>query len=430
MSQDEFDKAKSIVKRLTDSGFEAYFAGGCVRDRLLGRRPADYDIATSATPDEVQRLFRRTIAVGKHFGVIIVLVGESQFDVATFRSDGAYSDGRRPDSVVFSSAIEDVRRRDFTINGLLYDPLRDKVIDHVGGTADLERGIVRTIGDPAERFAEDNLRLLRAIRFAARFGFALAPETSAAVRTLAAGAKKPSPERTLDELEKMFTGPDPARAFELLDAHGLLEVVLPECSGKLHVTLPDRLADPERGVFTAFERMKTLLSILPAGHRASASIWAVLLEDQVAGATAGVAADLAERALRRLRASNDLLRDVACLVRSRDRRLFAPRLSAARRAIFASPVGRAVFDRHTEWTAAATPRAIPRGTPPADPQPLPSPILGGHRLMELGVPKGPELGRIMRRLRFLQLDGRLGDPSAAEALVRDRVEKSRPPRAP
>jgi tRNA nucleotidyltransferase/poly(A) polymerase len=269
----QFEAALRIVEKLRASGFEAYLAGGCVRDLLLGRAPVDFDVATAATPDVVLEMFPRTFAVGAHFGVVLVASerGEECADgsvaerciteVATFRSDGVYSDGRHPDEVRYTkSAQEDVQRRDFTINGLLLDPthlagrqdetasLREAVRDYVGGLADLDAGIVRAIGDPRRRFEEDRLRLFRAVRFAARFGFALETRTGAAMRALAPRIHAVSRERVRDELSKMLTEGKARRAFELLEETGLLVQVLPEVARMKGVEQPPQF-HPEGDVW-------------------------------------------------------------------------------------------------------------------------------------------------------------------------------------
>src|SRR5688572_27782573 len=192
--------ALAVVRALRDVGHVAYFAGGCVRDLLLGLEPKDYDVATDAPPDRVRKLFKRTQAVGQAFGVILVRIGRSQVEVATFRAEGKYLDGRRPSEVRFTTAEEDAKRRDFTINGLFLDPLTDQVIDYVGGQADLKAKVIRAIGNPDERFEEDHLRLLRAVRFAARFGFEIEPATDAAIPRHAGHLVRISPERVAEEL--------------------------------------------------------------------------------------------------------------------------------------------------------------------------------------------------------------------------------------
>jgi poly(A) polymerase len=226
-----------VVEQLRRTGREAFWAGGCVRDQLLGIEPKDYDVATSATPDEVRTCFgrRRTLAIGASFGVVTVLGGkrEGNVEVATFRSDAAYSDGRHPDHVTFSTAREDARRRDFTMNGLFYDPLDDQVIDYVGGQQDLRAGIVRAIGNPHERIAEDKLRMLRAARFAATFGFQLESQTLQAVQSAATTLSVVSAERIAMELRRMLVHPHRARAAEWLRELRLLEVILPESQGTI-----------------------------------------------------------------------------------------------------------------------------------------------------------------------------------------------------
>ncbi|MFW6162800.1 MAG: CCA tRNA nucleotidyltransferase [Planctomycetota bacterium] len=242
-------KAERIVQELSDAGHEALFAGGCVRDMLRGEEPHDYDVATDATPDEVQGLFERTVPVGRQFGVVLVLLGDDQFEVATFRAEAGYSDGRHPDDVVFADARADALRRDFTINGLFYDPLAETLIDYVGGEADIEAGVVRAIGDPAERFAEDALRMMRAVRFTARFGYRLEPATRTALEARAADIAKVSGERLREELGRILTGPNRGDALELLRTTGLLRVVLPEVEAMAGCEQPDEF-HPEGDVFT------------------------------------------------------------------------------------------------------------------------------------------------------------------------------------
>jgi len=219
--------AVGIVRRLREAGHEAYFAGGCVRDQLLGRAPADFDVATSAPPDAVRALFPRTVPIGAQFGVILVVVDGVPFEVATFRSDDAYVDGRRPSGVHFGSAQEDALRRDFTINGLFLDPLDGRVVDFVDGRADLRAGVVRAIGDARARIGEDRLRMLRAVRFAARFGFAIDAATHAAIVAAAPTVTDIAAERIGDELVKILTEGGARRGFALLSDTGLLDAVLP-----------------------------------------------------------------------------------------------------------------------------------------------------------------------------------------------------------
>ena len=217
-----------VVRVLREAGFVAYFAGGCVRDMLMGRPSADYDVATDATPEQVAKLFRRVLHVGAAFGVAVVVVKRRKVEVATFRRDESYTDGRRPDAVRFSTPQEDAQRRDFTINGMFFDPLAERIIDYVGGQADLRARVVRTIGEPDERFGEDYLRMLRAVRFATRFDFALDAATADAIRRHAANITSISGERVLDELTKMLLHPRAAQALRMLDELHLARHVLPE----------------------------------------------------------------------------------------------------------------------------------------------------------------------------------------------------------
>jgi poly(A) polymerase len=269
------DAATAIVARLRAAGHQAYFVGGCVRDLVLGRAPKDFDVATSATPNQVLGLFEKTFAVGAHFGVVLVCTGEITTEVATFRSDGAYSDGRHPDAVRFStSPEEDVKRRDFTINGMMMDPVNDSVLDMVGGMQDLDARLIRAIGDPSERFTEDKLRMLRAVRFAARFTFDLEPATAKAIEQLAPAMNQVSNERVRDELTRMLTEGHARRAFEMLDATGLLAQVLPEVVKLKGVAQPPQY-HPEGDVWV---HTLMLLDGLPAGTPLALA-WGALLHD-------------------------------------------------------------------------------------------------------------------------------------------------------
>ena len=251
--------ATRLVERLRAAGHEALFAGGCVRDRLLGKEAHDIDIATSARPEEIQKLFPRTVAVGAQFGVIVVLEDGGEFQVATFRSDGAYRDGRHPESIAFTNAEGDARRRDFTVNGLFFDPLTRQILDFVGGEADLRAGILRSIGDPHARFAEDKLRLIRCVRFAASLGFEIEAETWRALVERAPEITAVSAERIRDELVKIFTHPSRVRGFDLLDQSGLLAILLPEVEALKGCEQPPDF-HPEGDVFV---HTRLMLSLLP-----------------------------------------------------------------------------------------------------------------------------------------------------------------------
>jgi poly(A) polymerase len=318
--------AEKICRVLREAGHNAYLAGGCVRDLLLGREPADYDVATDATPDRVQSFFPNSLAVGAQFGVIVVVEDSTEVEVATFRFDVGYSDGRDPDRVVYSRAPrDDVQRRDFTINGLLMDPVTGKVLDFVGGREDLRAGLVRAIGVPDERFAEDKLRMVRAVRFAARFGYAIEPATFAAIRKRAPEVRQTSPERLREELTKILTEGAARRGFELLDEAGLLEALLPEVAKMKGVEQPPEF-HPEGDVWI---HTRLMLERLPAGVAATLA-WGVLLHDVGKPATftpprepgdrirfdqhVEVGIRMAEDICRRLRFSGDATEQVAALV--------------------------------------------------------------------------------------------------------------------
>ena len=254
--------AYRVVERLTQAGYESYWAGGCVRDRLLGRTPKDYDVATAATPDQIEALFDKTLPIGKAFGTIALIEECVQIDVTTFRNDANYSDGRHPQQIQFTTAKEDVLRRDFTINGLLYNPLNDQLIDYVDGEADLKQGVIRAIGDAQSRFQEDHLRMLRAVRFAHTLGFRLSPSTQDAIRSHADKITKVSAERIEQELSRLLTeSQTPGQALKSLQETGLLPHVLPEVSALKGVEQSPK-SHPEGDVFTHTLAMLDLLPMV------------------------------------------------------------------------------------------------------------------------------------------------------------------------
>ena len=310
-----------IVRRLREKGFSAYLVGGCVRDLLLGIQPKDWDIATDARPEEIQKLFRKTIPVGAKFGVVIVRLRGKNYEVATFRRDLEYKDGRHPKGVEFAGPREDALRRDFTINGMFYDPIEDKILDFVGGKKDLKKGIIRAIGEPEQRFEEDKLRMLRAVRFSARFKFPIEPKTKSAIKKLAPKILEVSPERIREELIQIFTQKNPDLGLELMDELGLLEPILPEVSAMKGVPQPPQF-HPEGDVFTHTKLMLGLMK-KPSPELA----FAVLLHDIGKPQTISfedrirfnnhtvVGAEMAEQILRRLRFSNQQIKIITSLVR-------------------------------------------------------------------------------------------------------------------
>ena len=318
------ESATELARVLRDAGYTALFAGGCVRDGLLQREPKDYDIATSATPQQVLKLFPKSNEVGAHFGVVIVKHHAHHIEIATFRTDGSYSDGRRPDHVEFSTPEHDAQRRDFTINGLFEDPFSGEIIDHVGGLADLKDGIIRAIGDPAQRFTEDSLRLMRALRFATTLDFLLEPNTWRAVCELAPLLGRISPERIRDELVKMLLLPHRARAFELLTESQLFAQFWPEVMQLVGCEQPPEW-HPEGDVFTHTKIMLEMLGPEVPIERALA----VILHDIAKPPTRTVdeadgrirfnghdalGAVMSEEMLRRLRFSNDIIAAVVPMV--------------------------------------------------------------------------------------------------------------------
>jgi poly(A) polymerase len=439
----QFAAALGIVQALRAAGYEAYLAGGCVRDLLMGREPADYDVATSATPEVVLDNFPRTFAVGAHFGVVLVADEEAVTEVATFRTDGSYSDGRRPDSVEYTlSAEEDVRRRDFTINGLLLDPLaaapkdlRAAVLDYVHGVADLDAGVIRAIGDPTRRFEEDQLRLLRAVRFAARFGFAIEPVTFSAIRALAPKIASVSRERVRDELTKMLTEGHARRAFELLDETGLLAEVLPEIARMKGVEQPAQF-HPEGDVWT---HTLMLLEQLEAGAPLTLA-WGALLHDVGKPATFRRATDrirfdghvevgvaIGAEICRRFRFSNDETRQILALIENHMRFADTARMKASTLKRFFRLDG---FDQHLALHKMDCMAAsgnldhwnFVRERYEAMPEEAvrPAPLLTGRELIAAGYEPGPRFKKILHAVEDAQLEGVIHSPEEAMAMVRDR----------
>jgi poly(A) polymerase len=443
LTSDKAKQAMRIVQTLRANGFSAYLAGGCVRDLLLGRDAADYDVATSATPREVMGLFPQTYAVGEQFGVVLVPIrcgareGERDnytIEVATFRSDGAYSDGRHPDQVQFSTEARlDVQRRDFTINGLLLDPVTQEVLDYVGGRRDLERSVIRAIGDPRLRFSEDKLRLLRAVRFAARFDYAIEEKTFAAIRELAPQLHQVSQERIRDEMLKMLTEGQARRAFELLDQTCLLEQVLPEVKKMQGVQQPPQF-HPEGDVWV---HTLMLLEGLPAGCSRTLALGA-LLHDVGKPATFRVAADrirfdqhdevgtkIASEICRRLRLSNDETAQVCALVANHMRfgNVLRMKESTLKR-FFRLPR----FDEHLELhrlDCMSSHRDLELynfareklSSLPAE-QIRPQPLITGDDLIAAGYRPGPQFKELLTAVEDAQLDGTISTREEAMELVR------------
>jgi poly(A) polymerase len=446
LSSDKAIEATGIARSLREHGYCAYLVGGCVRDLLLNREPADYDVATSATPHEVIRIFPQTFAVGAQFGVVLVPVRRDAADgerdnfvteVATFRSDGAYSDGRHPDEVQFSKdARMDVQRRDFTINGLLLDPDSREVLDYVGGRDDLQRGIIRTIGEAHQRFAEDKLRMLRAVRFAARFGYSIDEQTFAAIRELAPQIHQVSHERVRDEILKMLTEGHARRAFELLDQTNLLEQVLPEIKKMQGVEQPPQY-HPEGDVWI---HTLMLLEGLPAGCSKTLALGA-LLHDVGKPPTFRVAPDrirfdghaeigtkMAAEICRRFRLSNDDTAQVLSLVANHMRFADVTRMKDSTLKRFFRLPG---FEQHLELhrlDCQSSHRDLSLydfarekfHALPAE-QIRPQPLITGDDLIAAGYKPGPQFKELLTAVEDAQLDGSISTKEEAMELVRERV---------
>lgn len=430
--------ARGVARTLREAGYTAYFAGGCVRDRLLGRDPGDFDIATDATADTIQKLFTRTVPVGAQFGVILVLVDDETFEVATFRADSVYLDGRHPVSVRFSSPEEDARRRDFTINGMFLDPVDDRIIDYVGGQRDLQARIIRGIGDPAARIQEDRLRMLRAVRFAARLGYEIDSATFRAVRVAAGSITDISWERIGDEIVRMLTdteGGSARTAFELLDATHLLPHVLPEIAALKGVEQsPDY--HPEGDVFV---HTLGLLRQLEPRHPKTLALGALLhdiAKPRCAAHSDGritfyghceMGADMAVAVCRRLRRSRETWERVDYLVRNHLRLVNAPRmrLSTLKRFLAEDGIDELLELARLDATASSgdltyydfcTAKLQELGQAEIKPEPL----LRGRDLIDLGFEPGPQFGAILDAVSDAQLEGALRTKEEAADWVRER----------
>jgi len=441
--------AGHICTVLRDRGYQAFLVGGCVRDIVQGRPAKDFDVATDATPDRVQQLFPESVGVGAAFGVILVLDAQTgaKVEVATFRTDLAYSDGRRPDAVIFSrSAEEDVRRRDFTINGLLLDPRDGRILDYVGGREDLRAGLVRAIGDPRARFREDQLRLLRAVRFAARLGFRIEEATFRAVREFAAEINTVSAERIREELTRILTEGGARRGFELLDETGLLASVLPEIASMHGVQQPPEF-HPEGDVWI---HTLLLLEQLPAGV-SPALAWGALLHDVGKPPTftpprgAGdrirfdrhveVGTRMAEDIAHRLRFSSEETERVAQLVAQHMR---FKDVAEMRPATLKRFVRQPHFDEHLELhrmdclaahgklDAYDFVRRFLLETPAEEVRP--ARLVNGEDLKSLGLPPGPAFRQVLDAVEEAQLEGRLTSREQALAFVRERCKEGLPVR--
>ncbi|OHB42573.1 MAG: hypothetical protein A2Y11_04585 [Planctomycetes bacterium GWC2_39_26] len=426
--------AIDIVKTLQGNGYKAYFAGGCVRDMIMGRESADYDIATNALPNDVMHLFEETIPVGVQFGVVIVLKEGHNFEVATFRTEGSYSDGRHPDYVAFSTPEDDVKRRDFTINGLLYDPIKNEMLDYVSGREDISKGIIRTIGNPIERFTEDKLRMIRAARFACRFNFPIHEETRQAIIKLARQIHVVSAERIREELEKILTSPNPHIGIRLLDEFHLLQEILPEVSGMKGVRQPENF-HPEGDVF-----VHTLLCLSKMKNPSWTLAMGLLLHDIGKTVTfeesdrirfnlhEKVGADMAANICNRLKTSNVEKERIVWLVQkhlyfkdaqkmrlSKLKRLFAsdgyPELAELCRIDALSSSGDLSDYNYCQEMFSKLPQEEVK----------PKPLINGLDLIALGLKPGPLFREILTKIEDEQLEGNLKTKEEALEKVKSLI---------
>jgi putative nucleotidyltransferase with HDIG domain len=429
--------AEQICATLRRTGYQAYLVGGCVRDLVLGREPIDYDVCTDARPERVQELFPHSVSVGAKFGVILVVEDGAEVEVATFRSDIGYSDGRHPDRVVYAdSPKDDVCRRDFTINGLLMDPVTREVLDFVGGKADLQSGIVRAIGDPRARFSEDKLRMMRAVRFAARFGFQVEPVTLVAAQTLATQITQVSFERIREELTKLLTEGAARRGFELLDETGLLAVVLTDVARMKGVEQPPQF-HPEGDVWI---HTRMMLEMLPP-NCSSTLAWGVLLHDVGKPPTFApakgpgsrirfdghveVGARMAESICRALRFSNQDAEQIEALVANH---LRFKDVRQMRQATLKRFVRLPKFEEHLELhrldclsshrnlEAYDFVQRFLAETPPE--QVRPPRLVTGEDLKGMGMQPGPRFKEILNAVEEAQLDGQFSDRESALQFAR------------
>jgi poly(A) polymerase len=415
--------AREVAARLRESGHIAYFAGGCVRDMVRGLTPKDYDIVTDARPEAVQALFPRTFAVGAHFGVIIVLENGFQFEVATFRSDDAYVDGRHPSAVHFSSPEEDARRRDFTINGMFYDPVADQVIDLVGGCADIEAKLVRAIGDAAQRFAEDRLRMLRAVRFATVLDYQIDKETWHALMASAPSINQISAERIRDELVRIFLSGNRGRGWDLLDSSGLMPAILPELEAMKGVLQPEQF-HPEGDVFV---HTRLMLQLLPE-EVSVPLVFAVLFHDVAKPVTATVdttgrirfnehdriGAQMTEAIMRRLRFSGAEIEATVEMVRQHMVFKDVPKMRVAKLKRF---MARPSFNDEMELHRVDCESShrmldnyeflLRKREEFANEPIIPPPLVRGDDLIALGLKPGPKFGEILESVETRQLEGTL-----------------------
>ncbi len=431
-----FDLGVEVVRTLQSHGFTAYFAGGAVRDMLLGKSSDDIDIATSVKPDDVIRLFPRSYEVGAAFGIINVVVDGHPFEIATFREERGYLDGRHPDEVNYTDSPEkDARRRDFTVNGMFYDPVKDVILDFVGGKEDLSKGLLRTIGSPDERFSEDYLRIMRTVRFCVRFGFELSPDIAPAIRKYAGNLKNLSAERVRDELNKMLLGPQPSRAFRMMHELGILREIFPEISDLAGVTQHHEY-HPEGDVFE-----HTMLMLSHMAYPDLELAWSILLHDVGKPSTKTLgddgiehfytheqkSAEMAEDILKRLRFSVRNTGNIVHAVRNHMRYAHVQEMRPAKwRRLLAEETFPLENELHridcmsSHGLTDCFIFLLDRMNECENEIKLPPPLVTGADLIALGMKPGPEFKEILGKITDLQLEGGLKTRDEALDWIRRR----------
>ena len=431
------ETAVSIVTKLQKNGFESYFAGGCVRDKLMNRNPEDFDIATQATPEEIAKLFSNTIPVGSSFGVMVVVKKGIQYEVATFRNEHGYSDGRHPDIVQFTTPEEDASRRDFTINGMFFNPLENKIIDYVNGQEDIKNKIIRAIGDPDKRFTEDRLRLMRAIRFAVRLNFSIEKNTWNAIKANAEHINTISPERIREETTKILMGPRAGIAVKLLQKAGLLKMILPEAEAMIGVEQPVEY-HPEGDVF---EHTCLLLDGMHEPDEILA--WAAFLHDIGKPVTYRRAKDrirfnnhnragsiMAEKICRRLRFSNESTDAICNCI---DNHMNFMHVRNMRPSTLKRLIRRPTFFNELElhrldcesshgdisnWEFLKEKSSLYK-----EEEIRPDPLINGHDLIKAGYKPGRLFKEILNEVESLQLEDRITDKEQAIKWVLENYKR-------
>ncbi len=396
------EAAIKIIRRLHSNGFEALLAGGCVRDMLLRRTASDYDVATNARPEDVMKIFKRTLKVGAKFGVVIVLIEDKKVEVATFRTETGYADGRHPAAVKFAGAAEDAGRRDFTINGMFYDPLKKEVIDYVNGRADLKKKLIRTIGKPAERFGEDYLRMLRAVRFSTQLRFAIEPRTFSAICSNSKRITKISGERIAMELEAILVSPNRSAGVSLLVKSGLAEVIFSGFSAE----------DAKFGIKVLAQlRKKVDFALALAAFFAYCSVEFAIEKCKV------------------LKLSRSQTKHIQFLLEARGKLLNEKMSLAQLKLIVSEPYFwdlyelQRVIQKAEHKSVAALVNLRRRIKALGDVELRPKPILNGHALIRLGAVQGPGLGQLAEEMYIAQLEGKLQTKEQAEQWVQNWLKK-------